>query len=653
MTRTRPAAALLVVLAMSTTALRAAEEAAPWSYPLTVPRTELEAACGGEASVLDEWTVLDVRYDPVHDGVFGTLAEGRDIWIRDAEALRDHATISRYDGPLYRSRETVIEIWSPSTGKTRRLKESDLSWRGQVSTGYGIITLDAVVSEALIPGLRLGDRLRVVGRYEIRGQHAVPRLEFRTGKREPARQHARLSVPADQTLTFETAGPDSLTSRITHRTTLLGKVRQSTWVLSFDRSGGEDGHDVATVVPHLSVADGQRSARAFAGAADWAGAAAAYRESVNERLEPTPAITAEAGQIVAGIGPVRDRIGALYRHVQQATRYLGLFDGRGGIIPAWADETRRAGYGDCKGMATYFIALCRSVGIPAWPVLVLATDEEPFADTQPNLGQFNHYIAWADDGADGIWIDPTLEGMPPGVLVPDDAQHPVLTTRPGAEGLCRIPRHVWEPGLREYTVVGAVDAALRLRVEVMLSASGPGGELLAVQLARLGPRQRETLLRELLVGAQHRAAAVMPAQTADTTTVRSWRCGVESAQPLPGTASRRFLPAEIAALPVLVDRRVGSTWLPDPGRRPDRRETWRLELPAGWQLAAADSASARGPGVAWSRVVRQEGSELVLTRSLAWSDTTIAAAQEDSLRGVLDDIAEREKAPVMLVGEGR
>ncbi|MBK8167933.1 MAG: transglutaminase domain-containing protein [bacterium] len=647
------AAMVLAGLALAATGARAAKDPVPWAYPPTATKAELEAACGSKACLLDLWNDMDLHYDPARDGVYGTWTSGRDAWLRDGETLRANATILKFEGPLFRCRDIVIEVWSPATGETRRVKESELAWQSRMNTGSGIITLDEVISSALIPGLRPGDRLRIVERYDVRGMHGLPSHELRTGKLAPARQRVRLHVPVDQRFTFEAAGPDSLTARIAHQGGVAGKLRQLSWDLQHEPSAARGRAATARIVAHLAVDDAQRPPAAFAGAADWAGAAAAYRETVNEKLEPTPEIAAEAQRIVAGNASAPDRIAALYRHVQHVTRYLGLFDGRGGIIPASADQTRRVGYGDCKGMATYFIALCRAVGIQAWPVLVLATDEDSFADTQPNMGQFNHFIAWADDGADGLWIDPTLENMPPGVLVPDDAEHPVLTTRPGAEGLCRIPRHVWDPGLREYSVVGAIDPALRLSAQVTLSASGPGGDLLAVRFAGLDPRQRDTSLRELLVGAQHRATATVPAPSADTTRTRTWSCGVETALPLPGSGTRRFLPAEIAALPELIDRQPGSTWVPTPRRRADRRETWRLELPAGWRLAAADSASLSAPGVAWSRVVRQEGTELVLERVLDWCDTTITAAQEQALRPVLADIDARERVPVQLVSDGR
>ena len=95
--------------------------------------------------------------------------------------------------------------------------------------------------------------------------------------------------------------------------------------------------------------------------------------------------------------------------MQETTRYLGLFTGLGGIIPAPAGEVLANGYGDCKGLGTLLIALLRAVGIDAWPVLVRTGHVGPLAAATPNPIQFNHYIVWADDGADGYYY--TIETL--------------------------------------------------------------------------------------------------------------------------------------------------------------------------------------------------------------------------------------------------
>lgn len=630
-----------------------------WAFPLTLSVPELSAICGRDGTWLDSWLAADLHYDAAVDGLRGSVRYGADFWLRDAEALSNHARITKAVGPLSRCGTIDIEVRSAVDGAPRRLREDDLVWHGSLAAGNGIIRLDTAEYVAVIPGLKIGDRLRVVWHWEWFRRHGMPVVDLRPSGNCPARAAVRVQVPADQNLQFQVVGADSLCSAVSHRLSEAGGVRVGFWELRDAREAGtslrnrDDG--ALTLVTHLVDGNAARPAAAFVGAGTWAGAAAGYRERVQGALVTTPELKALAERIVTGKATASERIEALYGHVQSTTRYLGLYVGQGGIIPTPPDDTRRLGYGDCKGLSTYLIALCRAVGIEAWPVLVLAAEDQPLADAVPNLAQFNHFIVWADDGRGGCWLDPTLENIPAGVLVPVDALWPVLTTRPGSEGLSTIPRPVWEPGRRLIRVDGSVDSAGHLQAEVSCVAEGAGGRVLAARLDRLDERRRKTALSELLLSPALRLAEIRTSGHEDDTDgdanpLPTWRLEVHTTSPLPAGGGTVFMPTEIAALTELHAGPSGPTEVTDPRLNPDRLESWRLALPDGWRLASPDSFSCSGPGIHWSRTVLQADGNLILRRCVDWDEAALSPAQSEAFRRIMAEVVARERTPLLLKG---
>lgn len=624
-----------------------------WSFPLAMTVSELEEACGPGRDWLDMWMSADLGYDAAVDGISGQLDIGIDVWIRTPDSLAGNARVSKATGSGIRCTGVDIDVYSPIDGSSRHVPEKDLAWQGALDSGNGVITLDSAHYSAVIPGLRVGDRLRIVWHREWVRSHGMPVVNLHGPGGGPAHAAIRVQVPTGQRLAYSVVGSAELVDKVMHRTGNGQGGDFGSWDFRDAPRGSGDARDddgILTLVTHVAVDDSLLTATTFAAAPDWERAARGYRERVEPLLAPSPELTALARGLVEGRVSKRDRIAALYEHVQTTTRYLGLFSGEGGIIPALADETHRLGYGDCKGLATYLIALCRAVDIPAWPVLLLADEDARLAVDVPNTAQFNHFITWADDGQGGCWLDPTLEDIPAGVVTALDADKPVLMTRPGSEGLCRIPRDVWDPGCRFVRVDGLVDATLRLQATVTLSAAGPGGRVLSTRLEHLDGKRRDTVVRDLLLSPGLRLASVRTVAADSTDTLPTWRRECRTTAALPSGAGTLFVPSEIAFLPELHDRAEDAAGIADPAARPDRREAWRLLLPGGWALSAPDSFTVSGPGLRWLRVVRQEGNTIVLRREVDWDDVDLPDDQHDAAVKTLGEAIARERAPLLLKG---
>jgi transglutaminase-like putative cysteine protease len=114
-----------------------------------------------------------------------------------------------------------------------------------------------------------------------------------------------------------------------------------------------------------------------------------------ERLVPSDAkIALVAGQAVAGREGDMMRSRALYDHVMDQMRYMKFGEGWGRGDAMYACDSR---YGNCTDYHAYFIALARSIGIPARFAIGAAIPSER------NDGGIDGYHCWAEFYADGKW----------------------------------------------------------------------------------------------------------------------------------------------------------------------------------------------------------------------------------------------------------
>lgn len=110
---------------------------------------------------------------------------------------------------------------------------------------------------------------------------------------------------------------------------------------------------------------------------------------------------------VEGIADDKEKIRALYHYLQDATRYINVSIGTGGLKPYPASYVASNKYGDCKALANYFKVCLSHFGIKAYYSLINAGDAIPLLDENfPSL-QFNHVILFIPINNDTLWVDCT------------------------------------------------------------------------------------------------------------------------------------------------------------------------------------------------------------------------------------------------------
>lgn len=193
-------------------------------------------------------------------------------------------------------------------------------------------------------------------------------------------------------------------------------------------------------------------------AAHWAEVAGAYYAAVASRLT-----SKGLDQVVRELEPAssapRDVAAAALEWMHHRLRYTGLDFDNSGVIPQTPEETLQRGYGDCKDLSAFLVALLDAAKVPAQLVLVHTADWHDAADEIAGLNRFDHAIVRVA-GATPLWIDPTLRGLPAGTLHAMSMARMALVVDPSTTGLIRTP------------VSGATDNRLLVRTEITLPSYG-------------------------------------------------------------------------------------------------------------------------------------------------------------------------------------
>lgn len=111
------------------------------------------------------------------------------------------------------------------------------------------------------------------------------------------------------------------------------------------------------------------------------------------------------------------RVKAIYKYMQDRTRYVAVTLGIGGFQPFDAKTVFETGYGDCKALSNYMYSLLKYAGIKSFPALVAAGSYKvPVFTDFPNFLQFNHVILCVPFRKDSIWLECTNQKIPFGFL---------------------------------------------------------------------------------------------------------------------------------------------------------------------------------------------------------------------------------------------
>ena len=198
-------------------------------------------------------------------------------------------------------------------------------------------------------------------------------------------------------------------------------------------------------------------------------------------------------EMTDGLPSKREKIARLYQYLYDNTRYVSIQLGIGGYQPALASEVATNGFGDCKGLSNFMIALLREAGISATYVAI-GTEHAQLLKNFPNLNQLNHAIVAVPMEQDTLWLECTNARIPLGYVHEDIAGHDaVLITAEGGK-LVRLPQYA------------ATDNKQMSKVKLSVAENGVVDMKCQI---RKRNRQYENALPLLMMGADERQKVLL------------------------------------------------------------------------------------------------------------------------------------------------
>ena len=173
------------------------------------------------------------------------------------------------------------------------------------------------------------------------------------------------------------------------------------------------------------------------------------------------AVVAELRELTAGCSSDFEKLRVLYGRLRETTRYVAIQLGIGKLKPIEAAEVARSGFGDCKALSNYLMAMLKAVGVESY-YYIIHTDRKDLLPGFTSAGQMNHAMLAVPlpEMADTVFVECTNPRIPLGYRHADVAGHEIVLIKPDGGEHVRVGAYPDSLSRREQ------------RTEVKLSTNG-------------------------------------------------------------------------------------------------------------------------------------------------------------------------------------
>ena len=181
--------------------------------------------------------------------------------------------------------------------------------------------------------------------------------------------------------------------------------------------------------------------------------------SLNSNQQDLPEETIEQiTELTKGLETRKEKVQAIYEFMQDNTRYVSVQLGIGGFKPYPAMFVNEKGYGDCKALSNYTMALLKAAGVKSYYTLVNAGTNAEEIDTDFPSNQFNHVILCVPDESDTIWLECTSQKQPFNFLGSFTSDRDVLLVTEDGGIIVQTPSYACEENIQYRRAEVALDA---------------------------------------------------------------------------------------------------------------------------------------------------------------------------------------------------
>jgi hypothetical protein len=195
--------------------------------------------------------------------------------------------------------------------------------------------------------------------------------------------------------------------------------------------------------------------------------------SLNKDRDVLPIETkAKIVNLTKDLPTTEQKVEALYEYLQNKTRYVSIQLGIGGFQPFEASVVDQTGYGDCKALSNYMVALLKEIGIKAYYTTVLAGRDKPNVIADFPSHQANHAIVAVPDKTDTIWLECTSQTNPFGYQGTFTGDRKALLITENGGVLVNTTRYTADQNIQSRTADVAIDVNGNGNAKIKTAYSG-------------------------------------------------------------------------------------------------------------------------------------------------------------------------------------
>lgn len=177
------------------------------------------------------------------------------------------------------------------------------------------------------------------------------------------------------------------------------------------------GPDFQKVGPNILAAPVDFEFGGYAGKMDTWENFGKWQAKLNEGRDVlTDATKGLVRQLTRDVKTPEEKARVLYEYLQNKTRYVSIQLGIGGLQPFEAKVVDQTGYGDCKALSNYMVALLKEAGIKSYYTTIMAGKDADEVVTSFPSDQSNHIIVAIPSKNDTLWLECTSQTNPFGYL---------------------------------------------------------------------------------------------------------------------------------------------------------------------------------------------------------------------------------------------
>ncbi len=164
-----------------------------------------------------------------------------------------------------------------------------------------------------------------------------------------------------------------------------------------------------------------------------------------------------------------DKAKRIYQYVQDKVRYISVQVGIGGWKPFNASEVDKLGYGDCKALTNYTMALLKSVNVESNYSVVYAGSSQRSIEQDFTSIQGNHVILSIPNNNETVWLECTSQKLPFGFIGDFTDDRDVLVITPDGGEIKHTKKYTTEENTQiikgNYTVSkeGNIEAKVEIK----------------------------------------------------------------------------------------------------------------------------------------------------------------------------------------------